>query len=147
MIREAKLSVLILLTCLLFLQNTWAGRPASCPNVSSIKPVPLIYSSNDNEYQYYLYVSVEKYATPYTWMFVLGVPYNQAISSNDGLNKAQSALGTLTGNPQPEEYEPGRWVCVYNNNYNYLSAAFTPVDVGMDARKSQLLTLTTINVK
>lgn len=126
--RLIHLSLFVAIMCALFIQNSWAGKPNRCPSSKQISAVPFAYAETLDSDQVYLYASVSKFGSHFTWAFVMAVPYNQATSVEDGRNKAQSALGTLSGDPKLQEYERGHWACVYNNSYNYISFAATPVD-------------------
>lgn len=65
----------------------------------------------------------------------MAVPFNDASSQQDALDKARAALSLLGGNPSPFFYQD-RWVCVYNAPYDYKALAVTPIT--LDVAKSAL---------
>src|SRR5579872_1419992 len=84
----------------------WAAEaPAACPTVDLIQKAGLAVVQEDKDDHLFLAVQINKYNTPATWGFVIGVPSDQATSKGDAMNKAKQALTTLSGNPQPTAWD------------------------------------------
>jgi hypothetical protein len=110
----------------------WADMPqdpTACPAVDAIKSAGLSGVMEEKTYQVYAVYQIGKYNTPTTWGFMVAVPFSEATSRADAVNKARSALQTLSGTPTPTPRDDAhkQWYCLYDNNYHYVSAAVTPL--------------------
>lgn len=117
----------------------WAAdAPAACPTVDKIVKGSLSGVSEDKEDSLYFAYQISKYNTPATWAFVIGVPFEEATSKGDAMNKAKAALKTLKGTPEPipTDNTNKRWYCMYENDYNYLAVSITPLDVSNELARS-----------
>ncbi|OGT55422.1 MAG: hypothetical protein A3F43_03785 [Gammaproteobacteria bacterium RIFCSPHIGHO2_12_FULL_42_10] len=103
--------------------------PATCPAVNAIQHAGLLGVMEEKSYQVYAVYQISKYTTPETWGFVIAVPINQATSKADAMNKAKAALPSLNGTPEPMPTDASnrQWYCLYDNDYQYIAAAFTPL--------------------
>lgn len=125
----------ILLTafCALSMPIAMAANPKVCPHVRYIQNQPLTsLAYNQQEHLSYYFSSISKFMTTHQWLFMLEVPREQAVSIDDGMNKAKSALRTLRLNhgltPKPVEYRHNHFVCLYLNNFDYMAVAVTPME-------------------
>ena len=93
-----------------------------CPSIEKIKSNGLEYDSIYYDGTYYTVHKNDNYESPYHWTFqVWGI---SASSKDDAFNKANDALASLSGTPQAE-YANGFMDCVYNNEYGYVTEAYT----------------------
>ena len=106
-----------------------AEAPALCPTVAAIKQAGLSAVLKEESYKLYAVYQVNKYNTPEMWGFLMGVPFEQATSKGDAMNKARMALPTLTGDPIPTPVDDShkQWYCLYDDDYHYVAIAATPV--------------------
>ena len=106
-----------------------ALMPKTCPLVEVIKSAGFTGILEDKDDQLYVAYHIGPYHTPETWGFAIGVPYDQAISRVDAMNKAKAALSSLEGTPTPVAVDETQkqWYCAYHNQYDYLSVAVTPI--------------------
>ncbi|KTD19567.1 DUF4949 domain-containing protein [Legionella londiniensis] len=99
-----------------------AQGPAVCPSASAIKAEGVSYAFN-LMLDLYLALEGSNYDTDHNWEFAVGII--QAEDEEDALSQGNELVSTLSGQPTPEEIEPGTWACIYNlADDNYLAAAF-----------------------
>jgi|GEM_PF-6352637 len=129
--KNIKAMVLSSLFTLSFGTMTWAV-PGACPSVDAIKKGGFMAVQEYKKENVYIVYQLSKYDTPEIWAFGVGIPINQVTSKDDAKNKAQQALDTLDGSPKPiaTDQKNNRWYCLYENKYNYITGAVTPMVFG-----------------
>jgi hypothetical protein len=113
-----------------------APVPTQCPGVEAIKAAGLASAERVDEDGGFAVGQVNTYGTPNNWGFVIFVPYTDAGSEQDALNKANQSLPTLTGGQGPIQNE-GRWICTYSTANGYQAGALTPIPMNNIVRAIQ----------
>jgi len=96
-----------------------------CPSVINIENVGLsenVVQSADGKW--YTGRMAQSYGTQQLWTFVIG-----GITAPDkqkAITFANLALSTLSYKSGPTIHPSGQYLCVYNNDFGYLSGAITP---------------------
>jgi|ERR1700733_5107755 len=101
------------------------GAAILCPAVSKIQDVGL--SDNlvkDNDGKWYAGRISQNYGTANLWTFVIGGI--SAPNKEKAVTFANLALSSLSYSSGPSKAPGGKYLCVYNNDFDYLSGAVTP---------------------
>lgn len=101
---------------------TAAPDPEVCPSAAAIKAEGVSYAYN-LMLDLYLTTNGSQYDTDKSWEFAIGII--RADDEDRALAQGNQVISTLSGQPLPQEIEPGTWACIYHIADNdYLAAAF-----------------------
>jgi Domain of unknown function (DUF4949) len=115
----------------LFALNSYANaQPMKCPNVADIQNVGLSERLvQDNDGKWYAGRTAQYYNTMDQWTFVIG--NISAPNKEKAFTFANNALLTLSYKSGPMKGPSDKYICVYNNDFDYVSGAVTP-PINMD---------------
>lgn len=118
------LKITMILACIFSLGAAAAPvKPSKCPSASALRSGRFVTAEYDDEFSAYgAAQNPSRYGTSQTWGFaVLNI---KADSPEQAKKKAQAALPTLVGEPEPIfSAQDNMWMCLYSIGGGYIAGA------------------------